>query len=977
MKRFFKNLFFLPLSFIIFSCTQTSSFQLLKPELNQENQKFQKVSVTFDVKSEEENSMRKTILPTAIDVSNFTCYEISGDIDVEPNNEYDIISEEEKHYYKRFYSYNDLVSTEIKLIACRWKFTLKAYMDIEGTETLVSQYTSYCWLGYDQKNTINLFINFNSVNNAKLDITVNIPYHAADSVTVSLNYFNGADLQESVNISPITIFDDGTEKSYFYIKKDDLNVSDYYLKMQFYKNDSSGVRQLICTKLQYVVLKSYHTTKAELTYTELNTPYMITYICADDHLSQLDWTLSGGSPSPDSYNTSQDIVLQPINNTTVSRTGHTLQEETWYEDYECTKPITGWAAGEKTGDIIVYSKWEKLPGVPLYVYDSGNNSNDGLTMETALKTFDAAWNKAAANPDYNAIYMVDNTNYSITTNVNWDGAIAGARENLLIKRVCSEAYDAKTVGRPLFYLSSGCTTAVFSNLILDGGADWGPTGAVGWGLGLPGAEEGKIQSSMPLISGTANSCTLTLKSGCEIRNNHCSATSNPGGIILNGPSLVVDGAKIYNNYGGNGGGIKLTQYSSVTLKSGTIGGTKIFAGENKNECDGNFSTSGGGVYGGCGIPAGSTGQICYNVSSDGAGIYMLNTDIINIQGGKIHNNYAMQNESGSYTAKPGAAISYSLSGSDPGDAWINNCEIYENYGESIIYCSYNPSGYSASGVVFNNTSIKNNYISMTSEKGAIYQYNTGKIKIYDGTIVDNNYLTSDPVNLVNEGDARAYNSDNANNHSLYFYGNGYLGNYILKNKNTFYVSKNILNTPLPAGITHLAVIEETSSYKYNVGAQVLEAEDSAATAAMSEISKRFALKDTDYKIDSEGKKAYSTSVSGGIKCTVGFDKELTFSVASGSSTISRATGGDLTIEASVKVGANSSTVSNFATEFDSIKIEIKNYDISTGLSSTGSNKVSMPASTISVWPTGNYEAYVTGKYAGYEFSATLHFTIDD
>jgi hypothetical protein len=138
-------------------------------------------------------------------------------------------------------------------------------------------------------------------------------------------------------------------------------------------------------------------------------------------------------------------------------------------------------------------------------------------------------------------------------------------------------------------------------------------------------------SALVQISDTGR---VTLQTGAILTSNN--ATSNGGGVYVNGGRLTMQGGKISGNAATNGGGVYAAD-GILVLEGGTISG--------------NTATNGGGLYlQGADTEAAFSGtEISGNTATNGAGIYNQNSPV-DWTGGTLSGNTASQNGGGVYNA---------------------------------------------------------------------------------------------------------------------------------------------------------------------------------------------------------------------------------------------------------------------------------------------------------------------------------------
>lgn len=125
----------------------------------------------------------------------------------------------------------------------------------------------------------------------------------------------------------------------------------------------------------------------------------------------------------------------------------------------------------------------------------------------------------------------------------------------------------------------------------------------------------------------------------------------------------------------------------------------------------------------------------------------------------------------------------------------------------------------------------------------------------------------------------------------------------------------------------------------------------------------------NYTIDSAGKLSKTTmSFGGSLVHALVLNNDITF--ASSTATVSKATGGAITITSTI----NSNPVADLLAEYEGFKVEVLSYGVKTPVENdSGLAKVVIPTG----WPAGKYELYITGKYQGVEYNASLYFDLTE
>lgn len=227
----------------------------------------------------------------------------------------------------------------------------------------------------------------------------------------------------------------------------------------------------------------------------------------------------------------------------------------------------------------------------------GNDANDGLTKDTAVRTLEKANELANANGTRD-IFLA--SVYQVTGTENWD--------------LGGKTIHRYKLGGYMIELKDASASLTLQNVVIDGAQ---------YSVAAENAAE------TDSIIKAANGGTIELKSGAILENNKA-AQFGSGILAINGVEITMeDGAVIRNNTNRNyelGGGILLGNGSTFTMNGGEISG--------------NTANGGGGVaiIGSTMVMNGGTisNNSTYKTSgqgSYGAGVYVA--DYANASGGNI------------------------------------------------------------------------------------------------------------------------------------------------------------------------------------------------------------------------------------------------------------------------------------------------------------------------------------------------------
>ena len=350
------------------------------------------------------------------------------------------------------------------------------------------------------------------------------------------------------------------------------------------------------------------------------------------------------------------------------------------------------AVAEPTGEEIILEITNlKVTGRELYLNgQSGADSNDGKTIDTAVKTFGKAQELATQNKNIKYIYVTGTTDIA--------GMISLAGTN-------AQIYRAEGFNRYLFKLPAG-QEATLADIVIDGNS---PINA--------GIEESLIYAGA--------GATINIGQGVELRNNvikNTGVASYGGAIHAQSASVNMYGGNIVGNQANLGGGIYL-ESSIMNFSGGIIQNNKAVR---LHEYDTDFGSGGGilayeaseiffsdqaclsGNYAeeiGGGLSLGyqspdatkgsqlhmTGGTISDNTSeSSGGGIFVQlginhkQPSIAHIQAGKIINNKMTDNGNGNSLFGGGGIYVNGMNGSDEfygasnGELYLTNALITNN-----------------------------------------------------------------------------------------------------------------------------------------------------------------------------------------------------------------------------------------------------------------------------------------------------------
>lgn len=340
-----------------------------------------------------------------------------------------------------------------------------------------------------------------------------------------------------------------------------------------------------------------------------------------------------------------------------------------------------WAAGEGTVSEVYVNQQD------------GDDANLG-GADDPVKTFERA--KALLVKDGGTIYL---SNYSVSGIQSWD---LKGYTNACVKRMPSREAGKVAVGGHLISLEAGADLTL-SDIVIDG-----------WGDSADEAASGRDG----LIGSVSNdtSTKLTLENGCVLQNNR---SSQMGGAVEGyGLNLTMDEGSLIQNCSlynvEYGGGVFIANNGTFTMNGGTI-----------SNCSAN---RGGGVA-----------VIAAHMVMNGGSIENNSTYVAGKQpgyaGGIYLADYQEMSSAGGDDKRPN-----SIPARDT-DFVMNGGTISGNsahvYGGAI--CTF-PQGGKHVSVEVNDGAISNNQVPDGSGGGIAAFFNTSKLSIKGGSIVDNSAL---------------------------------------------------------------------------------------------------------------------------------------------------------------------------------------------------------------------------------------------
>lgn len=280
--------------------------------------------------------------------------------------------------------------------------------------------------------------------------------------------------------------------------------------------------------------------------------------------------------------------------------------------------------------------------------DKGDDSNNGLSSASPVKTFQKASELLEAAPELKTIYVTGPVN--VSENETWS---LSSVPNSEVKRY--ETY--------LGTLVNVTGTLTLKDIIIDGAGRVEEAEKVQFGFEKPTEF---VESKESLIT-VAKTGTLNISNGAILQNNRKKASRAMGGAVLNEGNLIMDGGSVQYNYAALGGGI--CSKHNFHLSGGTIKCNSTKAGQGYKDYDksSNYYANGGGVLVLDGVMTMTGGEISQNRTegnlSHGGGISLGYHETVNagkpnliITNGLIQKNVAAAIGGGIYISNGEATI---------------------------------------------------------------------------------------------------------------------------------------------------------------------------------------------------------------------------------------------------------------------------------------------------------------------------------
>lgn len=560
-KIFFTAIFSFLFLVLTASCSdgtgQNHSYAVLSGILSGKTEASDLCCVSFRpaVKSdsvESSSSESRNIVPPDINLSSFKKFELT----LTPLSG----SGELKTY--TYTSADEIVSQTYSLCSGKWKFSLDAYIEQDSALLKAASCSVEKELAVGQEYSIEITLELDETGSGSYSVVVQYPKAGCSSVSAELKKLSGTSFVSVSGGAEITPQADSGANAVIKVSGSNLSAGYYYLILSFLGSDGS----VISKKIQFVDIKPFSSsTSSQISYSELNTPYTVTY-----HINPFEsenivvWESSFTPVTTFNSSTKLDFTGYESH---LSHSG--LIFKGWYLDSSYTEPLS---SGELrlSKSIDLYAQWT-FESVYIDVLN-GDDTNSGISAEKAVKTVATAAERIKLNESERTVFVC-NKALSSGTDLNSLSLLSQEGVTATLYRYSS----ADPVNFALLEVSS--SNIEISNLIFDGGAIIDFTDETN----LP--DSGKVSSS-PLITVNSGVTAFTL-SDCVIRNNDYRSGTNYDGvqkaaIKILGTALLKNCMVKHNVSVGPDAGLYAGSDSKLTLENTTIEGNYITTGDSKS-----------------------------------------------------------------------------------------------------------------------------------------------------------------------------------------------------------------------------------------------------------------------------------------------------------------------------------------------------------------------------------------------------------
>lgn len=557
-KIFFTAIFSFLFLVLTASCSdgtgQNHSYAVLSGILSGKTEASDLCCVSFRpaVKSdsvESSSSESRNIVPPDINLSSFKKFELT----LTPLSG----SGELKTY--TYTSADEIVSQTYSLCKGKWKFSLDAYIEQDSALLKAASCSVEKELAVGQEYSIEIKLELDETGSGSYSVIVQYPKAGCSSVSAELKKLSGTSFVSVSGGAEITPQADSGANAVIKVSGSNLSAGYYYLILSFLGSDGS----IISKKIQFVDIKPFSSsTSSQISYTELNTPYTVTYHINPYENENISVWESSFTPVT-TFNSSTKLDFTGYENH-ISHSG--LIFKGWYMDSGFTEPL---ASGEQrfSKSIDLYARWT-LESVYIDVLN-GDDTNSGISAEKAVKTVATAAERIKLNESERTVFVC-NKALSSGTDLNSLSLLSQEGVTATLYRYSS----ADPVNFALLEVSS--SNIEISNLIFDGGAIIDFTDETN----LP--ESGKT-STAPLIKINSSVTGITL-SNCVIQNNDYRSGTNTDGVQKSAVkimgSAVLKNCTVKHNVSvGPDAGLYAGSGSNVTLDNTAIEGNYITTGD--------------------------------------------------------------------------------------------------------------------------------------------------------------------------------------------------------------------------------------------------------------------------------------------------------------------------------------------------------------------------------------------------------------
>ena len=699
MKKIFLTLLTAALAFSFFSCKNPFVQNNKQDKKSKDGQTYLVIGNTNIKKTSGRTASSGNLSPDSDDAKpeNLTSFVLKGRQTESTVSEMEVLAEAE--------NLASLKTKKIPIAASSWEFTLSA--ELNGI--LFSSGSVTKEIVEDTENSIS-FVLTSQVKYGGLEVTVEWvkdQNHDANKVVATL--MDAAETQTIETKTFENFADDVHSVKYtrnISSEAQRLNSGTYYLSFKFY---NEGTDVPLGYFDSYVNIADGLVTKSQITNLDLNQTFTIEYVANGGVLAE-------GQTQPLKYSSRSSEITLP----TMKKPGFFWGG--WYENENCEgEPVTAIPAG--TGVQKTY--WAKWKAPVLYVSHDGNDTNDGLTADTACKTIDGACEKIELLGDSKCDWVINIT-----------GSITGKATG--------------TSGTALYAQSNIPDTVNPENaqsILLTG------TSALVGGFPQDAIDRGLNDETTSRNSSNATGTALAISTSVPVMINNLKITKGNtdlssyrylgGGLRVSENSTVYlgDGAYFYNNVGYDGGAIynagNLYIYGTAFI--GKLDNDKIAISYESAPNSANFGRYGGAIYNAGNLyigykkyvdettntPAEWTGQIRYNYSANGGAIFNAPNAHAVMRTGKLCYNASGSSGSG------GGAIRNFGTFELTGDASVEYNKSNSTNGGGI----YNGKDSTATGTfIFSGGTINNNFTADGGGNGGGI-YTKGKLYIYGNAVI--------------------------------------------------------------------------------------------------------------------------------------------------------------------------------------------------------------------------------------------------